>query len=299
MSHANARPPNETGVATASPVSRWLFICLLCAFMPVGAANEPIDEVIESLWARVIVHDADSKDASAELQQQGPGSVPVLLKHLEDTHWKDRWDAVNLLGMISDDRATDPLITRVLTDDNPHVRWRSLWALSTLNNPAIPDKFWYELHNHQNDTVKWNAVVGLAFFEDTRGLPYLEQGLSRDDSWERWEAIYCLRRIHGDETSSLLVGMLQTETEERMRREIVMALIHVDDALANATLVDLLDDPNSEIRWRAVMGLSRNHVDGARKLLEKRQNVETEDRVREELAKALAGLDATSLEPGK
>lgn len=277
-----------------------VFVCFICGLSLVGAvaaSTEVTDEYVEVLWNQLVAHDADSKRASEELRQQGSHVVPVLLNHLEDSYWKDRWDAVNMLGIISDNRATDPLVERVLTDPNPHVRWRSLWALSTLDEHEIPGKFWSALENRTDKTVKWNAVVGLAFFAETRCLPYLERGLNRDDSWERWEAIYSLRRIHGEETSSLLVPMLETETEERMRREVVMTLIHIDDAFANATLADLLDDASPEIRWRAAMGMSRNRVDGARELLVQRQAIETEARVREEIEKALARLDEGLVEP--
>lgn len=270
-----------------------LIVCFLAGISTVGAQSAPslpTGEDAETLWQQVVAHDDHSKIAGKKLAQLSSLAVPVLLLHLDDSRWKDRWDAVNLLGIIGDRQATDPLIERVLTDPNPHVRWRSLWALSALNNPDVPVKFWSALQRENDETVRWNAVVGLGFFGETECLPYLEQGLSRDDSWERWEAIYSLRRIHGKGTAKLLIPMLQGE-EDRIRREIVMTLIHIDGPFANATLVDLLEDASPEIRWRAAMGLARNQVEGAQVLLEQRLDIETEVRVREEIEKALTGLD--------
>jgi HEAT repeat protein len=270
----------------------WLF-CGLSLVGAVTASTEVPEEDIEALWSQVVMRGDGSRSASDSLQRLGGQAVPVLLVHLEDPYWKDRWDAVNLLGIIADQRATDPLIDRVLFDPNPHVRWRALWALSALRDPGVQDKFWAELQDREDTTARWNAVVGLAFFADTRSLPLLEQGLSREDSWQRWEAIYNLRRIHGDKTSGLLVPMLETESEERMRREVVMTLVHIGDAPATAALVGLLDDAAPEIRWRAVMGLSRNQAEGARELLETRRAAETDERVLEEIDKALAKLDSS------
>ena len=60
-------------------------------------------------------------------------SVEDLILATEDPDWKTRWDAVNDLGNLKDPKAIPSLAARALYDDNSHPRWRSLWALASVN----------------------------------------------------------------------------------------------------------------------------------------------------------------------
>ena len=92
---------------------------------PAGAAPE-VERLVQELQGPTAV----SKVAMTALIRRGESVTPHALPLLENRSWGVRWRAVNVLGSIRDPRGIEGLARRALTDDNPHVRWRSLWALA-------------------------------------------------------------------------------------------------------------------------------------------------------------------------
>ena len=80
---------------------------------------------------------AISEARTEESPAQPPQSLEDLIKATEDPTWKVRWDAVNALGELQDPRGIPALVQRALHDDNPHPRWRSLWALKAVDSQGL------------------------------------------------------------------------------------------------------------------------------------------------------------------
>jgi len=90
-------------------------------------------------------------------------SLEALIDATRHQGWKVRWDAVNELGVRGDARGTAALAERALRDENPHPRWRSLWALSSIDpdaGEAIP-LFLVALEDSDPIVVR-NAAVAVA-----------------------------------------------------------------------------------------------------------------------------------------
>src|SRR5687768_1286033 len=74
------------------------------------------------------------QESRAQARQQlialGTAATPVLITQGKHPDFTVRWEVVNILGEISDPAAVAFLSDKVVDDDNPHVRWRAMWALS-------------------------------------------------------------------------------------------------------------------------------------------------------------------------
>jgi len=242
---------------------------------------------------RLVLKGADRAETKAnrtrarqDLIDMGGAAVPYLVERIQDTNFTIRWEMVNILGYIKDRRATDPLIARVLHDADPHTRWRSMWALTSVGDPTTADK----LRGHLEDEdpfAAWNAAVGLAMVAaDPAAVPYLKKGLDSEDPWVRWEAVDGLGHVH-DETTARDIVPLLADRDSRVRHETVMALGAIGDETSRRELVRVLDSPDAQLRWRAAMHLGRFGGAEGRKVLEARLAVEEDAQVREHIAKAL------------
>ena len=243
---------------------------------------------LDELWDIILNKSEESSQARRELAAMGSSAIPFLLSHIEDDFWRARWEAVNSLGMLEDKQATEPLIERILRDDNLHVRWRALWALHAVGNPASPDKIREHL-NSEDSSVRWNAAVALGFFRQKDAAPYLKEGLTNPDAWIRWEAVNGLGRAFDEETVELLIPFLN-DPDPKIRRETVTTFGRIGNSDAVAQLIKLLDNEDPEIRWRAAMGLGRSSDISARKALENRLKVEEHENTRKNIEKAIQRL---------
>lgn len=107
--------------------------------------------------------------------------------------------------------------------------------------------------------IAWNAVVGLANFEQADVVRLLNEGLSKNEGHARWEAVFCLHVVH-DEESVFLLGELITDTEatlKSLRQEAAMTLGRIGDPAAVPALLTALEDPQAGVRWRAALALSK------------------------------------------
>ena len=174
-----------------------------------------------------VLDSASPEEPTSDSADQGPPGVEELIKATKNPEWTVRWDAVNALGILKDPRGIPALVERALRDDNPHPRWRSLWALSATDREAqeaIP--FLLEALQYPDPVVVRNAAVALAFFGQPEARPELLHGLENPDSWRRWEAVFSLKRIGDDEVASALIALLSEETEPvtRVRQESALTL---------------------------------------------------------------------------
>jgi HEAT repeat protein len=229
---------------------------------------------------------ANRSRARQDLIDMGGAAVPYLIERIQDPNFTIRWEMVNILGYIKDRRGTDPLIARVLHDADPHTRWRSMWALTSVGDPTTAGKFRGHLED-DDPFAAWNAAVGLAMVAaDPAAVPHLKKGLGSEDAWVRWEAVDGLGHVH-DATTSRDILPLLADTDARVRHEVVMALGAIGDETARRELIRILDSPDAQLRWRAAMHLGRIGGEEGRRALEARLAVEESAQVRDHLAKAL------------
>jgi len=230
--------------------------------------------------------------ARERLLSLGPEVVPLLIALLDRPNMATRWEAVNALGTLQDQRAISPLLERCLSDRNPHPRWRALWALAAVDQDGSGYTLAFDrLQSGELDEFqRWNAAVLLGARRDGRVVSLLHNGITHADRQRRWEAVYILGTTH-DETSSGRLLPLLDDLDPRVRRQTVLTLGKIKDEIAIAALLDQLSDPDPSLRWRAAMGLAGAVAPDLVARLESRLRIETDDRVREYLGRAL-GIDS-------
>ena len=192
-------------------------------------------------------------------EETAPRSLEELVLATESLDWKTRWDAVNDLGHLKDAKAIPALAARALYDDNSHPRWRSLWALSSVN-PGGADAIPYldaGLEDADPVVVR-NAAVALAFFSQPQARTELLAGLHDQDSFRRWEAVFSLRNIGDSQVVDALIPLLDgaADPDTRVRGEVALNLGRIGGEGVAQTLLDALrEDPSSQVRWRCAMSL--------------------------------------------
>lgn len=228
------------------------------------------------------------------LSGQSPPDVDALIAATENPDWGVRWDAVDTLGTLKERRGIPALAKRALHDDNPHPRWRSLWALSSVDlagTEAIP-LFLAGLED-QDPVVVYNAAIALAFFRQAQGRPQLLKSLQHPDSFVRWAAAFMLSEIGNPEVVDGLVPLLNPtrELDASVRGETALSLGRIKDNKATPPLVDALrKDPSPQVRWRAAMALSQLSNASMAAELEQALATENDSQVRGAIEEALAQL---------
>jgi HEAT repeat protein len=217
------------------------------------------------------------KKAREQLTARGKEVSDDLIRYFDSSEFTIRWEVANFLGSLRDPKGVESLVDHVLRDDNSHVRWRSLWALTQITDPTIPDRFRKELDN-EDGTIRWNAAVGSSMFDVREALPVIYEGLKSSDEFAAWEGVNALSRMHEKDSVEHLREVL-ARPSLRLKRETAISLGKMRYPDARDLLVETLDDEDSGVRWRAAMSLSNFKDDLVRKALEARQKVETDKEV--------------------
>jgi len=248
----------------------------------------PTQEEIRQLVQDLGKSRGRSKKATERLIRIGKPAVPVLIEALEEKKFGIRWGAVNVLGYIKDKRAVPFLVQRVLTDTDNHVRWRSIWALNSIDDDRAVTKL-REVLKGQDKRTRWNAAVALSTMNDNEAVPVLLTGLQDQSSWVRWEAVNALGRVHDEKTVTALLPLL-ADPSARIRQETVLSLGEIGGPKATAALVNALSDKSPGVRWRAAMGLSRLGQKSAVSTIEEAWKRETNQLAKKEFKDALEKL---------
>lgn len=225
-----------------------------------------------------------------------PGSprVEELIKATRDPEWKTRWDAVNALGELGDPAAIPSLAERALRDDNSHPRWRSLWAIGSIQRQGGDAKpFFLAGLLDPDPVVVRNSAVALAFFGQPEARPELLRGLKDPDDFRRWEAVFSLKEVPSPEVVGALRLMLDpaAEAEERVRSEVALALGTIGDkGLIPDLMSTLRSDPSPSVRMRASLALARIGDPSVVPAMEEVLASETDQQAREFLQNAIKDL---------
>lgn len=235
-----------------------------------------------------------AEPARQRTSSQSERSREDLIRDTKHWDWSVRWDAVNELGKRKDRRAVPALVERALYDENPHPRWRGLWALKAVDrtgSEAVP-----LLRSGLDDTdpvVVRNAAVALAFFGQAEARSELLKGLKDYDAFRRWEAVFSLRKIGSAEVAEALIPLLGegAEPEERVRSQVALTLGYMGGQRVTLPLLEALrTDRSSQVRWRAAMTLSRVGDPAVIRELEKAMAIERDPQVRKHIALALTEI---------
>lgn len=258
-----------------------------CSVQPAAPVAAPPTTSVDAL-VRQLEQEETRAGARNELIALGAQGVPALLAHAGHRSAVVRWELANVLGPVADARALPALVSNATADENPHVRWRSLWALSHFEAPAVAEALREQLRQ-EDEPTRWNAAVALSFFNIADGLDLIHSGVRNPDAWRRWEAINALGRIH-DESSADILAQAVRSPALGDRTEAVLSLGMIGGAKASALLVGALEDPASDVRWRACMALGRLGDPATIPALQSLDAVERDPQVREQLRLALAKL---------
>ena len=218
-------------------------------------------------------------------------SIDALIAQTRAPAWKDRWDAVNELGYRKDMRTIPALAERALFDDNPHPRWRSLWALASVERSGATVKpLLLAGLDDPGPIVVRNAAVALSFLGFEEARPELLNGLSDPDNYRRWEAVFSIKKVPSPEVAAALIPLLDPSHEpaDNVRSEAALSLGRIGSDLSVQPLLTTLEtDPVPGVRRRAAMALSRlGQVDQFERLLQS----ESDEQVRKVLQDAVDKL---------
>jgi HEAT repeat protein len=233
----------------------------------------------------------ETRDAAREqLTALGAEAIPVLIRSLTHETEQVRWESANMLGYLRADGAVGPLAERVISDESPHVRWRSLWALARFDaREEIVARLLPGLAS-ENETTAWNAAVSLAFFGSPEGVATLHRGIRSPDPFRRWEAINSLGRVNeGDATVKALQPVLESPSV-RDRNETVLTMGQIGGEAAMHALIEALEDEAPDVRWRAAMALGRAGNAAVVPLLEALAESDPDPQVREHATKSASRI---------
>lgn len=245
----------------------WKPIALGCLLLFWGVsliASEDAAHWIDVMSEGSIEERKAAREALIALEAE---AVPALIEMCEDPDELLRWEAVNALGAIAQvdpDAAAEAipaLVARASTDHGGHPRWRSLWALTCFPDDVIATDIVPRLYlglEDPEDQARWYATVALAFFRQPDVAPLLNQGIDREAWFDRWEAIYCLRFVHDENSIVLLIAVFSDaeNPEDRSRVDAIMTLSKIKDPTAIPALTGALTDPLPQIRWTAAQALA-------------------------------------------
>ena len=224
----------------------------------------PENKEINELIFKLSDENYDARmNASNKLAEIGEEAVPYIIASLKNDSYNAtgsksfnaRWNKVNVLGRIGNNKAEDVLIERILIDEETHVRWRSIWALNIVKNENTKNKLIEALKN-ENEKIKWRAAVALGSFKNGTGKEILLKGLNKEDSWFRWEAVYVLGILEDPSTAKEISKMLN-DNSTRVRQEAALTLGKVGNNDSISYLIKALEDESAGVRWRAASSLAK------------------------------------------
>ncbi len=252
---------------------------------PPKASAKRIQALIETLRGG----GPGARDAGDEIEKLGAAATKALLKAYDSPEEHFRWEIVNLLGYTRDPAAIPLLADRGVQDPELHPRWRSIWALTSVDDGSAADRLKRTIAQSKGRRRYW-ASVALSLFEDRAALPALRQGLRAKASWDRWESASCLVGYADEAAARIILERYDQEPEADVRAEMVKALRGVNAPAPIQFLGERLVDGHAAARSAAVEALA--HVDAAvsEPMLRARQAQEPDKAVRKQIQTALSVL---------
>jgi HEAT repeat protein len=285
-----AAAPDAPTPTEAAPTVEQLLARLPPLETPTPALAAKVNALVDRLAGTRAQRDA----ARRQIVALGRSATPVLVTRTRDKEFNVRWEMANIQGDVHDPRAIPAIVESVLVDDNPHVRWRSLWALKTYQDHKLIVALLLRAMGSNDEDRRWNAAAGLSMFDEPACIPALHAGLSSPDGGRRWEAINSLGRIHDAGSAHALAPTILTSKQERERGEAALSLMKIGGPEAIRLLIQALGDEAPGVRVRVVSSLGSMKATEARPALLALKKTEKDKMVIERLDKALVAIPAAS-----
>jgi HEAT repeat protein len=200
-----------------------------------------------------------------------------------------RWAAIEVLGTLAEPSTVTAVLDRVLGDDDVHVRWRAVWAMTRFGEDRVIGRLLSAL-SKRDRTTALNAAVALSVLGRTEGLRHLLKGVRLDDPFRQWEAVNALGNIHKAGVVSELLSLLSTGNDD-VRRETALSLGRIGSRQATASLTKSAGtDRDEQVRWRAALALERIGDPSAVPSLKRYLRRESDPSVRQQLEHAITAL---------
>lgn len=230
------------------------------------------------------------KKAKEQILRLGDEVLPFLIHATRNKDSNLRWWAVDLLGSLQNKNAVSAVLERALFDEDVHVRWRSIWAITRLKDDTVI-QILLKVIIGSEEISKWNAAIILSVFSRVEACPILLSGLKSRNEFQRWEAVNALGTVYDDETIPALIAVLEQDTND-VRKEVVLSLGRIGgQKVIDPLLKALKEDHDPEVRWRAAMALKWVGNKDIIPTLDKLMQVEVVENVKKSISDAIKNLE--------
>jgi len=232
------------------------------------------------------------KRAARRLEQIGSAATPALCRAYDSPAEHFRWQIVNLLGYTRDPRALGLLAHRGIHDPELHPRWRSIWALTSVDDGSAARILRAQV-TRNSGLRRRHAAVALSLFRDPAAVPVLCEGLRAEDPWIRWESASCLVGYADPAAARRIVRVYPHERDASVRRELVRAVSGVKDPAVLKFLRRRLAGADPQVRSAAAHALTLSLNGQSQPILLSHLAREQMPSVRREIREMLAALPKT------
>jgi HEAT repeats len=171
--------------------------------------------------------------------------IPGLIRLLASRHHETHATAIAALGRIGPDAT--PLLIAALKKKNRILRLGVIGALAEIHDPRALAPL-AERTKDDSSEVRWQAAIALGELGDPMAAPVLAGALRDKDKYVRYASAISLlktgyRPVSDDDWSWYFAGMQQWDELVLLGKPALPALIR------------LMDDPDCEVRWKAVLAM--------------------------------------------
>jgi HEAT repeat protein len=178
------------------------------------------------------------------------------------------------------------LLARGIQDAELHPRWRSIWALTAVDDGSVRQRLRRALRQTAG-VRRRNIAVALSLYGDRSAVPALRSALRSRRDWDRWEAASCLAGYRHDGAANDVLRLFASEPDDAVRQEMIRVVAGVENRKVTAFLARRLGDPQAEIRACAADALAASANGQGLKLLRRQLKTERDADVRQRIRTSL------------
>lgn len=178
----------------------------------------------------------------------------ALTAALRDKDSDVRWDAVETLWELDNNRATDLLVSVALHDENSSIRDKTTEILKESGSVAV--ELFTKALEHKAPIVRKNAIVALTKLQGMLVRDSLIHALLHSDRVVSSDAAKALRQLGDERATDILIGILR-DAKAQMRPNVVEAIGWLGDKRAINPLITALQDEDEQVRANAVKALGQ------------------------------------------
>lgn len=222
--------------------------------------------------------------AFSEFGPEEPGSeTEKLLKALKSDSGSVRIAAIMALAERKEKAALDPLIG-ILTRDYPPVQSSAAFALGEIGDERAIETLMQQLKDGQTDSIRSNAAIALGKFGKEEAVPGLIGKLRDNKAGVRSSAALSLGKIGNETAVGPLIEILNSgklsegrakdsvNTNEDLRKSVVLALGEIRSSEATETLTGILTDKEEKLSVRIAAASALGKI-GDQKAIETLKNI--------------------------